>query len=144
MLQNGFRRRWTVMQRMKRLGKKGELEAMPTLGLLASWATNWWRRESKTTAIVTVEERQRGRPSGALDPSCAQQLTEKNEAQLLRSSLGGDGEDQMADELAELSSMASAESMAGRAPELNEAVIGLAGMSWRADTHARKTGWRRR
>jgi hypothetical protein len=44
-------------------------------------------------------------------------LTEKNEAQLLRSSLGGDGEDQTADELAELSSMASAESMAGRAPE---------------------------
>jgi hypothetical protein len=50
------------MQRMTRLGKKGELEAMLTLGLLASWTTNWWRRESKTTAIVTVEERQRGRP----------------------------------------------------------------------------------
>jgi hypothetical protein len=41
----------------------------------------------------------------APNPSCAQQSTEKNEAKLLRSSLGGDGEDQLAGELADSATM---------------------------------------
>jgi hypothetical protein len=44
-------------------------------------------------------------------------LTEKNGAQLLRSSLGGDGEDQTANELAELASMAPAEIFIGKEAE---------------------------
>jgi hypothetical protein len=42
---------------------------------------------------------------------------EKNEAQLLRSSLGGDGREQLADELAELASMAMAVIFVGRKAE---------------------------
>jgi hypothetical protein len=72
--------------------------------LLVSWAANWWRRERKTSAVVTADAcRREDLDVGAVtpDPCCAQQSTEKNEAKLLCSSLGGDGEDQLAGELAD-------------------------------------------
>jgi hypothetical protein len=54
---------------------------------------------------------------------------EKNEAQLLRSSLGGDGGEQLADELAELASMATAVIFIGRKAEPK----GRKGEDWRRD-----------
>jgi hypothetical protein len=54
---------------------------------------------------------------------------EKNEAQLLRSSLGGDGREQLADELAELASMATAVIFVGRKAEPK----GRKGEDWRRD-----------
>jgi hypothetical protein len=54
---------------------------------------------------------------------------EKNGAQLLRSSLGGGGEDQTADELPELASMATAEIFVWKEAEPKERKRG----DWRCD-----------